>query len=96
MLERDDKESFPPRNLVEEKLIALLNDSISLKTAAAWAWPLVSEEHPRVTDFPAWDALKSIAACDGAHSDGSYMYDKVSFRAWLEQLRAAPAKVPGK
>lgn len=79
---------------MEKKLVALLNDRISRKSAASWAWPLVSEEHPEVTDFPAWDAPKSIAACDGTHSDGRYMYDKVSFRAWLEQLRASPSPSP--
>jgi hypothetical protein len=90
------KEIFPSRSLVEEKLAALLNDRISPKAAAAWAWPLVSEEHPRATDFPAWDALKSLAACDGVHPDGTYMYDKISFRAWLEQLRATASKAADK
>lgn len=70
----------------------LLDDRKSPEEVAAWAWPFVEQDHEPVTDFPAWDALTSLSMCDGKHADGSRMYDKVSFRAWVEQLRATPAK----
>lgn len=89
-------EQFPARSAVERKLTDLLEGRISRSEAAAWAWPLVADNQPRVTDFAAWDALTSISMCDGKHPDGTCMYDKVSFRAWLEQLRAAPVKASGK
>lgn len=91
MSDRSESE-FPQRNLVEKRLEDLLHDRITREEAAAWAWPLVSEDHPRLTDIPAWDAVTSLSMCDGRHSSGDYMYDKVSFRAWLEQLRASAPK----
>jgi hypothetical protein len=91
-----DKGSFPERRVVEERLQGLLDERLTREEVAAWAWPFVEQPHPPVTDFPAWDALESLAMCDGRHDNGNYMYDKVSFRAWLEQLRASPAGVVDK
>jgi len=90
-LRASPREEFPARRLVERKLVELLEEKISRPDAAAWAWPLVENDDRRVTDFAAWEALQSISMCDGKHPDGRYMYDKASFRSWLEQLRASPA-----
>ena len=91
--------SLPPRNVIERKLEDLLADRMTRETVAAWASPFALgevAEKSDLTDIPAWDALTSLAMCDGRHSDGSYMYDKASFRAWLEQLRASPFKPSNK
>lgn len=89
------EEQLPPRSIVERKLEELLAGRITRETVAEWARPYALgdvAEHADLTDIPSWDALSSLAMCDGKHSDGNYMYDKVSFRAWLEQLRAAPSR----
>lgn len=93
-MERSE-EKLPPRSVVERKLEDLLADRVTPEAAAEWARPYALgdvAENADLTDIPSWDALSSLAMCDGKHSNGSYMYDKVSFRAWLEQLRASPAK----
>lgn len=89
------EERLPPRRIVERKLEDLLAERITQEAAAEWARPYALgdvAEHAELTDIPSWDALSSLAMCDGKHSDGSYMYDKASFRAWLEQLRATPSR----
>lgn len=92
------EERLPPRSIVERKLRDLLADRITREIAAEWARPFALgdvAEHADLTDIPSWDALSSLAICDLKHSNGGYMYDKASFRAWLEQLLASPVK-PGK
>lgn len=86
-------EIFPARLDVERKLLELLEGKMRREEVTAWASRLLERaENVRVTDSGAWSALSSLAMCDGKHSDGSYMYGKASFRAWLEQLRAAPSR----
>ena len=88
------EDSLPSRAAVVQKLEDLLADRISRETAAAWARPFALGEvgEPAdVDDMPAWDALSSIAMCatkDPKH--GEYLYNKVSFRSWLEELRVSP------
>lgn len=88
--------SLPSRAIVDRKLEDLLADRITREQAAAWAQPYALgkvSEQAELTDMPAWEALSSIAMCDTKDpKHGEYLYNKISFRAWLEELRAAPAK----
>ena len=90
------EEKLPPRSVVERKLEDLLAEKVTREIVSAWARPYALgdvAEHEDVTDIPSWEALTSLAMCDVKDpNDGGYLYNKASFRAWLEQLRAAPSK----
>lgn len=94
------EEPLPPRSMVERKLEDLLADRITPEEAAKWARPYALgeiAERTDPTDIPSWESLSSLAMCDVKDpDDGGYLYNKVSFRSWLEQLRAAPFKPTGK
>lgn len=90
------EEELPPRSIVERKLEDLLAGRITPEAAAEWARPYALgdvAERADLTDIPSWEALTSLAMSDVKDpDDGGYLYNKVSFRAWLEQLRAAPSR----
>lgn len=90
-------EAFPARVEVERKILELLEGRVSREDVTAWSNRLLERtEGIGVTYSAAWSALSALVLCDGKQPDGSYMYNKASFRAWLEQLQAAPLKASRK
>ena len=86
---------FPSRAEAEAKLLDLIEGRCTRQEVSDWAaqWFLAdqwSRVHLEVNDYGVWDTLGLLMAADLKTIDRPYLYDEVDFRAWLEELRAAP------
>jgi hypothetical protein len=82
----------PPTLLqVAQKLEQLVSGDISREEASAWASPWVTKFHEFALDGRALDrkvkrALDNLAGADSPTTDREYLFEKVDFEAWLQEL----------
>lgn len=85
----------PSRFDVLEKLASLAAGLITREQASSWASEWLAQDNVpgtevEVSDFPAWEGLKLLAAADLYGGDRPFLYGEDDFRGWGERLRAAP------
>jgi hypothetical protein len=83
--------SPPSLSEVVQKLQQLIVREISREEAAAWAapWMLKAEEFAlddRVLDRKIKKAICALAGADMPTSDREYLFEKIDFEAWLQEL----------
>ena len=86
---------FPVRAAVDRKLVELIEGRISRAEAEIWAQKIWdNDEHVKVTDWPAWDAVKNLTAADLKDAPNDCAYELSDFVKWLDTLRQAPVPSP--
>ncbi len=88
MAEAANQPTFPQ---VAQKLKQLVAGEISREVAAAWASPWVTKFHDfsienRELDRKVKHALDNLAGADTPTSDREYLFEKIDFEAWLQEL----------
>jgi len=76
----------PTRDEVAEKLRGLIDGHLSREEIAEWASTWVRMRDPLVSDPRVWNALTEMAGADLISLDRPYLYDKIDFEVWLNDL----------
>jgi hypothetical protein len=58
---------------------------------SAWATKFVCDEHPRISDWVAWNTLKSLVGADARADPDEYIYHEVDFKKWQDDLLGNPS-----
>ncbi len=85
----------PTLSMVAQKLKQLASGEISREDASAWATPWVIKLDEFRLDDSTQDrkvkrALGNLAGADTPTSDREFLFEKVDFEAWLQELTAQP------
>lgn len=92
MSEPSKLKPFPVRADVERTLVDLIDGKISRAQAEDWALKVWNKDlEIRVTDWPAWEAVKHLTAAGLKDAPDEYAYERVDFQGWLARLRSTPA-----
>ena len=71
---------------VVQKLKQLVSGEISREEASAWASPWVTKFEDYKMDRKVKRALDNLAGADTPTSDREYLFEKIDFEAWLQEL----------
>lgn len=84
--------ALPTKEEIATQLRDLIEGRKTREEASAWASSFVCRDHPRVTDWTAWEALKTLGGADlQVDLDGRYLYHENDFRKWLDDLLGNPS-----
>jgi len=89
-----DNVNPPTESEVIEKLQQLLSGKISREEASAWASPWVTKFDEfkfdnRELDRTVKSAIENLAGADTPTSDREYLFERIDFEAWLQELTEA-------
>ena len=88
MSESSKVQMFPLRAAVERTLVRLIEGEISRAEAETWAQKIwTNDERTKVTDWPAWEAVKHLTATALKDAPNKYAYELPDFVEWLDNLR---------
>jgi hypothetical protein len=79
----------PSRKEVEEKMLNLLNGTLTKEQVADWASRWITQSDPNISDEAVWNALMSLAGADTLEAPGVYLHTEPDLHAWLDELQSA-------
>lgn len=78
---------LPSRTDIAIRLRHLIEGRQTRTEVSAWATTFVCGDHPPVSDWAAWEALKKLVGADLiADTAGQYLFHDVDFKKWLDDL----------
>lgn len=79
---------LPDRDEIASRIRDLIDGRQTRSDVSAWSAKFVCGDHPRVSDWVAWETLKKLVGADAiADLEGRHLYHDVDFKAWLDDLQ---------
>ncbi|MCK6190971.1 hypothetical protein [Pseudomonas sp. EYE_354] len=78
--------AIPNRQDLISKIEGIINDTMSRRTIAAWAFSLVDDDAIYIEDTVVLDHLILLGALDLPSTDRDYLYANDDLKEWINQL----------
>lgn len=74
----------PTKDEILKKLEMILFQVSTREEIADWAMGHIKDDNLEITDFYAWELLKTVGGVDIAEGPGQYLYSNYDIRKWIK------------